>query len=398
MSNEEPLERHYPRRSFIKKAGIGVLGLGIAGSIVSESEAAKKSSLNPDSMRIKDDVSPIIDVHRHWLPETKQLLANYPTMAKIAEYMVGIKKGSGNEVIMVVEGITSVFDPRMGDLTLQLEDQKRSSVTKSILSMGPGLETICKAAFWDNDGDLIRQINDVYLSTVAEHPEQLESMVNVNPFRKDSVKECERCINDLGAKGISIPTSWEGEFVSSSDVDFFWEYSEDRGIAVFMHPAFIPYGIENMHEYKLEEVVGRPCETALCITKMIYSGVFDRFPKLKVVLPHMGGALPNIIGRLDFAYRMGYEGFPAEEKAVCKRMPSDYLKTNLFVDIMGFSSLGIRHVIDLFGADRVLFGTDYGPIPFLQAEHVTKVRALELRPNEEESILWKNAAELFKLV
>ncbi len=149
--------------------------------------------------------------------------------------------------------------------------------------------------------------------------------------------------------------------------------------------------------YKLEEIVGRPFDTTMTITRMIYSGIFDRYPGLQVVLPHMGGGLPNIIGRLDFGYRLGYEGLPSGEEAVCERKPSEYLRTNLYADTMGFSAAGIRQCIELFGVDRVLFGSDYPPVPISPKEHIDIVRSLGLAGEDEERILWKNANNLFHL-
>ena len=216
-------------------------------------------------------------------------------------------------------------------------------------------------------------------------------------FDEGSIEECERCLRDHGAKGISIGTSWQGRFLDSPELDPFWEYAQDRGAAIFLHPPMVPIGHEQMNLYKLEEVVGRPFDTTMTVSRMIYSGVFDRHPGLRIVLPHMGGGLLNVIGRLDFSHRLGYEGLPEGQAAVCERKPSEYLRTNLHVDTMGFSAAGMRHCIEVFGADRVLFGTDYGPVPISPAEHIDLVKSLGLSPEDEAGIFWKNASDLFGL-
>jgi len=151
-----------------------------------------------------------------------------------------------------------------------------------------------------------------------------------------------------------------------------------------------------MRAYKLEEMVGRPFDTTMTVARMIYSGVFDRHPWLKIVLPHMGGLLPMIDGRLDFGFRLGYKGLPKEQSAVCQRRPSEYFQTNLYMDTMGFSPKGVKHVIDLLGSDRALFGSDYAAVPIHPKEHVEMIRGLGLNPEDEEKLMWKNAARLFR--
>jgi predicted TIM-barrel fold metal-dependent hydrolase len=215
-----------------------------------------------------------------------------------------------------------------------------------------------------------KRLNDATAGLVARCPTRLDFMVMVNPFLAASIGECQRGLDQLGAKGISVGTSWRGQFLDSPRLEPFWEYAEAKGSAVFLHPPMVPIGYQQMNRFKLEEVVGRPFDTAMTVTRMIYAGVFDRHPGLKVVLPHMGGGLPNVIGRLDFGYRLGYEGLPAGQAARCQRRPSEYLRTNLYVDTMGFSPAGVRQCIELFGVDRMLIGTDYAAVPISPAEHV----------------------------
>jgi len=142
-------------------------------------------------------------------------------------------------------------------------------------------------------------------------------------------------------------------------------------------------------------MVGRPFDTTVSVVRMIYAGVFDRHPRLEVVLPHLGAFLPMIDGRLDFGYRLGYEGLPDGQAPACRKRPSAYLQTNLYVDTMGFSPKGAKHVLDLFGSDRVLFGSDYAAVPISPKEQVAMIRGLGLSREDEEKVLWKNAARLF---
>lgn len=196
---------------------------------------------------------------------------------------------------------------------------------------------------------------------------------------------------------ISITSSWAGEFLDSARLNPFWEYASAQDAAIFIHPPLLPIGSQQMNRYKLEEVVGRPFDTTMTIARMIYAGVFDRYPRLKVVLAHMGGGLPSVLGRLDFGYRLGYEGLPEGQAAICERKPSEYLRTNLYVDTMGFSPTGVQQAIELFGVDRVLLGSDYPAVPISPKEHIDLVKSLGLSQEDEAKILWKTANELFRL-
>ena len=110
----------------------------------------------------------------------------------------------------------------------------------------------------------------------------------------------------------------------------------------------------------------------------------------------MGGALLPCMGRLDFGWRLGCDGMPERAVIRCKERPSDYLKL-LNVDTMGFFAPHVREVVEVFGADRVMFGTDYGPVPIDPKEHVDIVDGLAIAAADKEKILWRNAAKFFDL-
>lgn len=333
----------------------------------------------------------IIDVHRHCLAKPPEGL-----MRTILEKRIHWREIE-QYAVTTFKGISSIVYPELMDIDAQVRGQDEAGITKGILSFSMALETMVKALFFAPEDELTRRLNDATVAMVHRYPDKLNFMAIINPFNKNCIKECERCIDMLGAKGINISTSWDGMFLDSADLNHFWEFVQERDVAVFLHPPQVPIGHEYMDIYKLEEIVGRPFDTAMTVARMIYSGVFDRFPKLNIVLPHMGGGLPMIVGRLDFGYRLGYDGLPKEQVPVCRRKPSEYFRTNLYVDTMGFAPTGIKHIIDLFGVDRVLFGSDYAAVPISPKEQVDIVKSLGLSHEDEEKILWKNANALFKI-
>ena len=170
-----------------------------------------------------------------------------------------------------------------------------------------------------------------------------------------------------------------------------------RQVPLFIHPPRVPIGHDQqMDQYKLDELVGRPFDTAMALARMILSGLFDRYPGLKISVAHMGGGLLPVIGRLDFGWRLGCEGMPERAVIRCKQRPSDYL-AKLYVDTMGFWAPHVRETVEVFGVDRVMFGTDYGPVPIDPREHVDIVNGLVISAADKEKILWRNAARFFNL-
>ena len=390
------------RRNFVKNTTAALIAGGLTvganshgSELPQQGDERKPGEESAQGSFRRDNHSLIIDVHRHCLLQPSAAMEGL--MQSIFKYWIGWEEHE-DATTVTIDGITIVAYPELIDLDAQVKGQDESGVTLSLLSASMFMETLCKKMIFIPDMELNKRVNDVSAGMVAKYPDKLNFMVNVNPFNSGSIEECERCFNELGAKGISLGTSWDGEFLDAHQLDRFWEYAEDKDEAIFLHPPLVPIGREKMNVYKLEEMVGRPFDTTMTVSRMIFSGVFDRYPKLKVVVPHMGGAIPNVIGRLDFGYRLGYKGFPEGQEAVCKRRPSEYLRTNLYADTMGFSAYGIQHCIDLFGVDRVLFGSDYAAVPIRPKEHVDIVRSLGLSREDEEKIFWKNANTLFRLL
>ena len=389
------------RRDFLKRTGAGLMGLGLgtlaaSGAAASSGKKQERGGRPARKVRYatRSGSSCVIDIHRHCMPETSSVGGGLTR--SIAEMRMSLKE-TGRYSSATMKGITSIIYPEMRKIDLQIKGQDEAGVTLSLLSFSMGLETLCQALFFAPDKEVTRQFNDATAKMAAEYPGKLAFMVAVNPFDKSSIEECDRCFKEHDAKGIAIGTSWNGEFLDSRKMEPFWKYAQDRDIAIFLHPPLVPIGYAKMNIYRLEEMIGRPFDTTMTVARMIYSGVFDRHPELKIVVPHMGAALPNIVGRLDFGYRLGYDGLPKGEAAACRKKPSEYFRTNLYVDTMGFSALGVKYAIETFGIDHVLFGTDYAAVPISPREHVDIIKSLGLSKSDEAKVLGENANGVFGL-
>jgi predicted TIM-barrel fold metal-dependent hydrolase len=268
-----------------------------------------------------------------------------------------------------------------------------------------------------HQGMLLTVANEVLgMSTVETAKRHNETMTRLSePYRdivfpygylkphdgRDAVREAERCLDEYGFKALAIDTSYgttDRVFNHTPETYEFWEFVNDREVPVYIHPAMLAYGWEWMDRYKLDETVARPNETALSTSLMLLSGLFDRFPNIKIILAHMGGSFTMCLPRLQFAHRLGFSGFLEYQKAINEREPMEYARENIYVDTMGFHPPGIKHAIEVYGIDHVLFGTDYGPLPISPVEHVDIVcNELGLSEEDQDRILGRNAKELFGL-
>ena len=303
----------------------------------------------------------------------------------------------GRNIVSSYAGLPAVGYAEIGDFDVQMETNAKAGVTKRLMSSGFTAETFSRETP-KPPSEVARVVNEEMAALIARAPDKLYGIGTANALDRGCVAESERAMTQLGFKGICCTTSWHGSFIDNDEAYPFWEWAEGTGAPIFLHPPRVPIGHESqMDQYKLDELVGRPFDTAMALARMILSGLFDRFPKLQLCIAHMGGGLLPVMGRLDFGWRLGCEGMPERAKIKCKDLPSSYLKRNIHVDTMGFWGPHVREALEVFGPDRVMFGTDYGPVPLDPKEHIDIVKSMGLSAADEDRVFWKNANAFFKL-
>jgi aminocarboxymuconate-semialdehyde decarboxylase len=172
-----------------------------------------------------------------------------------------------------------------------------------------------------------------------------------------AVAEISRALDEDGLTGVALPTSAAGRPLDDPAFEPLLAECARRGIIVFMHPTT---GVERpaFGQYTMLQLVGWPSETALCVARLIFAGVFERHPGLNLVLAHGGGTLAMLAGRLDLAYEAPhYEANPDCRKNI-SRPPSSYLK-QMFFDTVVAHPAALRYLVDLVGPDRIVFGSDF---------------------------------------
>ena len=330
---------------------------------------------------------PIIDIHTHCSPrERGDPLGLVKALRPIP---------AGRNLVTSYAGLPAVAYHEMFDLELQQEVCARAGITGRIISNPFAAEVAC-AVSGKPALDVVRYLND-QTAAIITRAKGSWGLGTLNPLDADQIAEGERCLGALRFKGLLINSSWHGLFIDGEDAFAFWEWAEAREVPLLIHPPRVPIGhAQQMDQYKLDELVGRPFDTAMALARMILSGLFDRYPRLRIVVAHMGGGLLPVMGRLDFGWRLGCEGMPERAVIRCREQPSTYL-ARLHVDTMGLWAPHVREAVEALGVERVMLGTDYGPVPIDPKEHIAIVQGLALSAAEKESILWRNAARFFNL-
>ena len=330
---------------------------------------------------------PIIDIHTHCAPR----VVGDPF--GVGDMLRGVPVG--DNIATSFRGLPAISYRDMGDLDLQQAVSSKAGITNRLISI-PFTVEIITAVSRKPAIDVVKFFNDEIAKLVSRARGSF-GLGTLSPLDASQIAEGDRCLDTLGFKGLLITSSWHGRFVDGEDSFAFWEWAQHRQVPLFIHPPRVPIGHEQqMGQFKLDELIGRPFDTAMALARMILSGLFDRYPRLKIVVAHMGGGLLPCMGRLDFGWRLGCDGMPEEAAIRCKNRPSEYLKC-LYVDTMGFWAPHLRQAVEVFGADRVMLGTDYGPVPIDPKEHIDIVNALAISPGDREKILWRNAAKFFRL-
>jgi aminocarboxymuconate-semialdehyde decarboxylase len=230
-------------------------------------------------------------------------------------------------------------------------------------------------------------INDL----IKRYPDHFVGMASVplqDPTR--AAKVLEDAIRDLKFRGGYIGTNVNGNYYNSADFDPFWAKAQELDALIVMHPEDVA-GSDKMGPYGLRLICGNPADSALSMGFMLYSGVFDRFPNLKLCVLHGGGFFPYNLGRLD----QGWAVRSGSRAAQAKKPPSGYLK-NIYYDDMIYRVDALDYLRNLAGADHIMVGTDY---PFLLGDWkaVEKIEALDCPDSEKELMLEGNAKRLLKL-
>jgi aminocarboxymuconate-semialdehyde decarboxylase len=245
---------------------------------------------------------------------------------------------------------------------------------------------------------VVQEFNEHAAELTVKHPKRLLGLACSVPFDSEQIlQETERAIRDYKMKGIMINSSVNGEYLDSTRAIPFFELVSELEVPLFVHPPKFTIGNEKMEIYRLPEMLGRPFDTTLSLTRFIFTGGFERFPKLKMICAHVGGALPMLPGRYGFGYELRRDmSFGPWEPDVMTRPPASYIG-QLYVDTVCYHPPAVQCAIDTLGVDHVVFGSDSPPVPLPLKRAVDTVQDLRISVAEKQKILGGTAAKLLGL-
>lgn len=357
------------RRRFIKQGGHFAGAALVGSSALGEGEAQTSKVNTPASrreVRVGGKRVKVVDVHAHAVfPEVAELLKDGP-LARAA-------RGGGRA---------------LGPDRIQEMDKR-----------GIDVQAVEVNTFWwyPADRDLATKIVDTHNAGLAKWCEVNSDrfVALTSPalqFPDLAAQQLEHAVKQLGMRGAAIGGHVNGEPLSMPKYDPFWAKAQELNVLIFMHPNNAeniakPGALEGAGD--LGNVVGNPLETTLFLSRLIFDGVLDRFPGLKICAAHAGGYLPSYLGRTDVACEVRQNA-----KCLNKKKPHEYLRDQILADSMVFSAEGIRHLVAEMGASQIVYGTD---MPFVWPDTVDAILTAEIPDAQKEAILGGNLVKLLRL-
>ena len=345
------------RRDFIRSSAGALATAGLtAGQLGSLAWAQGRREVSVGGRRITT-----VDVHSHTIvPGTMEL--------------VGSPTPNNNANLLIDDARIALMD--------------RWGVDIEILSVNP---------FWYSLGvDDARRVIDYQNRGLAEiasrYPDRLVAMTSVALQHPElAAEQLETGIREYGLKGVSLGGHVAEEELGADRFDPFWAAVQELDVPVWIHPLGVP-GLSRLEGNGfLSNVIGNPLDTTIALSHLIFEGVLDRFPRLKIASAHGGGYLASYADRSDY----GCQRSPQNCNRTLERRPTEYLR-DMYFDSLVFTSENLRHLVAQYGADHIMIGSDY-PYAWTDrpVDHVLETPGLS--DAEKIAIIGGNAASLFGL-
>ena len=321
----------------------------------------------------------IIDFHNHFYPK------EYIDAIQTGQSNIKVTYDENNNPLLHYPGDYNILVPSHRDIDFREQAIKKAGIDKQILTITtPGTQIESP----ERSVELAQIANDGFARIKDERSDRFTALATL-PLNdpEASVIEFERAFNDLGFKGVMVFSNING--IALSDRRFWplYEKASDLNAVFYIHPNF-PVGVEAMTEYWLMPLIGFTFDTTLAAAKLVFSGVVEKFPGIRWVLGHLGGAIPYLAERLD----RGYFAFK-ECREHINKPPSEYLK-EFYYDTVNFDLKALKLAIDFAGADHLVAGSDYPHQIGSLEKMVESIGKLDISSEEKAGIFGGNAIHL----
>jgi aminocarboxymuconate-semialdehyde decarboxylase len=327
-----------------------------------------------------------VDIHSHTAP------AKYLEAIRHDPKSMGCrveKDDQGRESVVQDNGRSTRVRTNLIDPELRLREMAAEQVDVIVESLLPPLLPL-----WAPTAVGVRVcqgVNDAIAEDAKRYPGRMVGM-GIVPFQDvgEAIRELDRVVKEHGMRTVLIPASHHGKNLDEAEFFPFFERAEERGVLIFIHPHEVA-AADRLKKYALNNLIGNPLETTIAQASLIFGGVLERLPELKICCAHGGGYSPWIRGR----WRHG-QSSRHEAKEVITRPIDEYLG-RMYFDTCVFDPASLEFLIKTMGSDHVLLGTDY-PTPMMGADQVSLVNQIDgLTAKDKENVLGGNAARLLGL-
>jgi aminocarboxymuconate-semialdehyde decarboxylase len=326
-----------------------------------------------------------IDIHTHIMPEH---MPNWVQKFGYGEF-IHLEHRNCKACMMKGDQLFRVVEDNCFRPSLRMKEMEDASVDMQVLSTIPVLFN-----YWAKPKDGLetsRFFNDHIAATVADNNKKFIGLGTVPLQDVDlSIRDMERCMKELNMPGLEIGTNVNGKNLGEPEFDPFFEAAEKMDCALFIHPWEM-MGEKDIQKYWLPWLVGMPAETTRAICSLIFSGVLQRYPKLRIAFAHGGGSFPYTLGRIEHGYNVRPDLVAIDNPI----NPKEYLD-QFWVDSLVHDEKAFQFLRSVMGDEKICLGSDY-PFPLGEHRPGALIESLDLETGTKEKLLYKNALDWLQL-
>ena len=320
-----------------------------------------------------------LDIHTHIMPDK---MPNWVAKFGYGEF-IHLEHRNCKACMMKGDNLFREVEENCFTASVRIEEMDSTNVDVQVLSTIPVLFN-----YWakPNDGlETSRFFNDHIGETVTLNPKRFIGIGTVPLQDVDmAIREMERCVNELKMPGLEIGSNINGKNLGDESFFPFYKRAEELGCALFVHPWEM-MGEQQMQKYWLPWLVGMPAETSRAICSLIFGGVLEKFPRLRIAFAHGGGSFPATLGRIEHGFRVR-----PDLCAIDNAVPPTTYAGKFWVDSLVHDPLSFRLLQQVVGTSKICCGSDY-PFPLGEHRPGELIESLPCSANEKQQMLYTNA-------